>query len=77
MAKLFGFWKDGWSIDETKTSVLIMLTIIIVLFGLVMYTLRGDINPSIVEWGKFFGGTIGLVNGVNMVTNAFGNKKEY
>lgn len=43
------FWKDGLSIDETKTSTLIILLIICILFALTFYVIVGDVTPNLVN----------------------------
>lgn len=65
------FLKDGLSIDETKASVLIVLTIVSVVFGLVMYKINGDITDNLVEIIKFLILSIAGVNVANTLTNFF------
>lgn len=57
------FWRDGLSIDESKFSVLIILTV--VLFGYIMYCdiTRGSINVELTEIMK---GLIAAIVGVNV-----------
>lgn len=65
------FITDGLSIDETKTSVLIILTIVSVFFGLVMYKINGDITNNLVEVIKFLILSIAGINVANSLTDYF------
>lgn len=74
MAKFLGFWKDGLSIDETKTSVLVLLTVITTIFILVMYVLNGDITDNLVDFGKLLVLSIAGVNVADKLSGMFINK---
>lgn len=49
MNKLKNFWKDGFSIDETKTSILIFLTFAGVVTAIVLYILNRTLGPEFVK----------------------------
>lgn len=76
MKKLSGFLSDGLSVDETKFSILIVLTIIYAIFMIVMYCLRKDISSNLV---LTFQTLIAAVAGINIAesisSNFGGNNK--
>lgn len=70
MKKLPGFLGDGLSVDETKFSVLIVLTIIYSIFMLVMYCLHKDISSNLV---LAFQTLIAAVAGINIAESISSN----
>lgn len=58
-------FKDGLSIDETRTSSLVISFLITLVFSLVMYVIDGDISPSLTNIIIAFIAAIGGVNAVD------------
>ena len=63
MKKFLGFLGDGLSVDETKFSVLIILTIIYAIFMIIIYCLKEDISSNLV---LIFQTLVAAVAGINI-----------
>lgn len=74
MRKMFEFLSDGMSIDETKVSLLMILTLIYSIFLLVMYTLNGDISSNLVLVYQSLLASICGMNIASTITERFKNK---
>ena len=76
MKRLLGFLSDGISVDETKFSVLIVLTIVYAIFILVLYCMKNDISSNLV---LVFKTLITAIAGINVAesisSNIGGNNK--
>ena len=76
MKRLLGFLSDGISVDETKFSVLIVLTIVYAIFILVLYCMKNDISSNLV---LVFQTLITAIAGINVAesisSNIGGNNK--
>ena len=70
-----GFWKDGLSIDETKSSSLIISMLIVLIFSLVMYVLRGDITDNLLSLALMLIGIVGGYNIVHDISSVWGKNK--
>lgn len=68
------FWKDGLSIDETKSSALIIAFVITLIFTLVMYVLRAEIIDNLLTLNLFLAGLIGGYNVAHDLTDYLGKK---
>lgn len=63
------FWRDGLSIDESRTSVLIICLLLSLIFTVVMYLKTGEINGN---WTTIVIAIIYAVAGVNVVNSGLG-----
>ena len=63
------FWKNGLSIDETKTSTLIICLLVCMIFGGINYIIKGDITNNLTA---IIQALIYAIAGVN-ITNGFFN----
>lgn len=70
------FWKDGFSIDESRVSILILLTVISVIFGLIMYYFYGDITSNFVTLAQTLILAVAGVNGVKSISDAISKVKK-
>jgi len=72
------FWKDGLSISETKTSVLVILTLIGVMTAIVLVIIRQtDITPEFAGLLKSLIYSIAGVNGVKAISDSINRSNSY
>lgn len=69
MGKPLGFLKDGLSIDETKTSVLILALIMSLTVALFKYYINGIIGDNLTTILQTLILSIAGVNSVNVVSS--------
>jgi len=65
-----GFWKDGFSINEAKVSLIGVSFLIGFLFSLVMYYLNGNITDNLLTLDLFLAGGILGINGLTVAKDA-------
>ena len=73
MKKFLVFWKDGLSVDETKFSVLIILTIIYAIFMIIMYCIKEDVSSNLVLVFQTLVAAIAGINIAEAIGSKFGN----
>lgn len=66
------FWQDGLSIDEYKTSTLMICLICCLLVGVVAYAKTGDISTNFVSIIQALIYAIAGVNAAGVISNAIG-----
>lgn len=70
------FWADGLSINETKFSVLVVMTVIGFGYSIYSHAATGDITNNLLDLVKFLVISIVGINCANYVTEAFRSKRE-
>jgi hypothetical protein len=75
MKQILNFVKDGMNIDETKISMLMILTFVYAIFLLVMYSLDRKLGSNLVLAFQTLVASILGVNVANIVSSNF-NKNE-
>ena len=69
------FVSDGISINEAKTSILVISFVVVAIFGLVMYAMRSDVTDNYVVLFQTLAVSIAGVNVANAISNSI-NKGE-
>ena len=69
------FWKNGLSIDETKTSALIICLFIVIIFACVHYHYMNDISNNLKDVIETLIYSIAGINIIGNVAEKFGTNK--
>ena len=70
------FWADGLSIDETKFSTLMVMSVTGFTYALYSHFTTGDITDNLLDLFKFLVISVVGVNGVGVVADALQRKRE-
>lgn len=64
------FWKDGFSIDESKSSMLMLLSFLLAVFSMIMYFKNGEIGDNLFSLVNTCLYSIAGVTGIKEIGNA-------
>jgi len=70
----FDFWKDGFSLDESKQSMMMLLAFICTIFALVVYWRDSSIGNNLANIVQTCLYSIAGVTSVKLATGAYNNK---
>lgn len=68
--KIKSWWQDSISLDETKSSILILVFLLASIGAMVAYGFNGDITDNCLDFLKIMVFSIAGVNGITTITNA-------
>ena len=70
------YWKDGLSIDETKSSALVLCLVVLFGFTLVMYFQRGDISDNLLTLNLTLASLVGGYNIIHDISSVWGKNNK-
>lgn len=68
--KIKSWWQNGISIDETKSSILILVFLLASIGSMIAYGFNGDITDNCLDFLKIMVFSIAGVNGITTISNA-------